>query len=112
MGLLPAILKLMDVPLYKFSSHSIWPSIGVELLITAGSYLTQATILSNLLVVDTLGIYNAIIGRPTLNTPQTVASTYHLALKFPTPSGIRVVHKNQIEARHYYTLALKGQPNV
>lgn len=63
-------------------------------------------------MVDTLGIYNAIIGRPTLNALRAVASTYHLALKFSTPTGVEVFHGNQVEARHCYALALKGQPNA
>lgn len=112
MGLLPTILKLIDVPLYGFSGHSIQPSGGVKLLVTTGNHPTQATVLNNFLVVDTLGVYNAIIGKPTLNTLQAVASTYHLALKFTTPTRVGVVHENQVEVRHCYALALKGQPNT
>lgn len=112
MGLSPTILKPMNVPLYGFSGYTIWPSGEVELLVTVGSHPVQATMLPNFLVVDTPRVYKAIIRRPTLNDLRAIASTYHLALKFSTPSRIGVVHGNQIEARRCYTLALKGQPNV
>lgn len=87
MGLLPTILKPVDVLLYEFSSHSIRPSGGVELLVTANNHHTQATILTNFLVMVTSSVYNTIIRRPTLNTLQAVSYTYHLALKFLAASG-------------------------
>lgn len=67
MGLPPTVLKLVDTSLYGFSSHSIQPYGGVELFMTARSHPAQATMLSNFLIVNTLGVYNAIIGRLTLN---------------------------------------------
>lgn len=78
----------------------------------AGSHSTQATISTNFLIVDALGVYNAIIKKPTLNALRVIASTYQLALKFPTPAGVGVIHGNQVEARCYYTMALKGKPNT
>lgn len=68
--------------------------------------------LTNFLVVDTLDVYNAIIVKLTLNALRVVTSTYHLALKFPTPVEIGVVQGNQVEARCCYALALKGQPSA
>lgn len=88
------VLKLIDTPLYRFFGHSVWPNRGVELLVTAGSHPVQATVMSNFLIIDTPGVYNAIIGRLTLNTLQAVASTYHLALKFPMLVGIEVVQES------------------
>lgn len=82
------------------------------LLVTAGSHPAQATMLTNFLVVDTPGIYNAIIGRPTLNTLRAIASTYHLALKFSTLAEIVVTQGNQVKAHRCYVLALKGQSHV
>lgn len=87
MGLPPNILKPIDAPLYDFSSLSG----GVKLLVIAGSHPDQATVLTNFLVVDTLGIYNSIISKPTLNALKVVVSTYHLALKFPMLVGVGVV---------------------
>lgn len=94
MGLPPTILKLVDFLLYGFSGHNIQRSGGVALLVIVGNHPTQVTVLTNFLVEDTLGVYSAIIGRLTLNTLQVVASTYHLALKFPTSTKVGVVHEN------------------
>lgn len=59
--------------------------------------------------MDTLGVYNAIIERLTLNTLYVVAFTYYLALKLLTPFRVGVVHGSQVEAHCCYLLALKGQ---
>lgn len=98
--------------LYGFFEHSVRPYGGVELLVTVGNHLAQAIVLNNFLIVDTSGVYNAIIRMSTLNTLWVVASTYHPALKFPTSARIRVAHKNQVEAHCCYALALKEQPHV
>lgn len=112
MGLPPTILKPIDAPFCGFFSHNIQPNGGVELLVTMGTYPAQAAILTNFLMVDTPDIYNAIIGCPTMNTLRAVASTYHLALKFPTPARVGVILGNQVEARCCYVLALKRPPNT
>ena len=52
------------------------------------AYLQQITKNVNFLVVDCSSSYNAIIGRPTLNSWKAVTSTYHLLVKFPTEHGI------------------------
>lgn len=62
--------------------------------------------------MDTPGVYNTIIERPTLNALIVVTSTYHLALKFPMLVGVRVVCGSQVKARHYYAFTLKEQLNV
>lgn len=69
MGLPLTILKLVDTPFYGFSSHNVRPHRGVELLVTAGSHSAQATVMSNFLIIDTPGAYNAIIERGGLRKP-------------------------------------------
>lgn len=110
MGLLS--IKQANISFYGFASYSVQPYGRVKLLVTTGSHPIQATILTNLLIMDTLGVCNAIIGRLTLNNLRAVASMYHLALKFPTPPEVKVVYVNQVKARHYYALALKGQSST
>ena len=60
----------------------------------------------NFLVVDYSSSYNAIIGRPTLNSWKTVTSTYHLSVKFPTKYGVGEVQGDQLVAREYYLAML------
>ncbi|KAF8112095.1 hypothetical protein N665_0067s0016 [Sinapis alba] len=47
------------------------------------------------LVVDRPSSYNAIVGTPWISSMQTVPSTYHLCLKFPTPHGIETIWGNR-----------------
>nr|XP_023913140.1 uncharacterized protein LOC112024737 [Quercus suber] len=54
------------------------------------------------LVVDYSSSYNAIIGKPTLNSWKAVTSTYHLSVKFPTDYGIGQVQGDQLAARECY----------
>ena len=50
--------------------------------------------------------YNAIIGRPTLNSWKAVTSTYHLLVKFPTEYGVGEVQGDQLAARKCYLAIL------
>ena len=50
-------------------------------------------------VVDHPAIYNVIMGTPWLNAMQAVPSTYHMGLKFPTPSGVAAIWGCQKQSR-------------
>ena len=50
--------------------------------------------------------YNAIIGRPTLNSWKAVTSTSHLSVKFPTEYGVGEVQGDQVAARKCYLAML------
>ena len=62
-------------------------------------------------MVDCSSSYNAIIGRPTLNSWKVVTSTYHLSVKFLTEHGVGQVQGDQLAARECYLpmLALDEQ---
>ena len=66
----------------------------------------------NFLVVDCSSFYNAIIGRPTLNSWKVVSSTYHLLVKFPTKHGIGHVQGDQLAARECYLAMLAMDEQV
>ena len=66
----------------------------------------------NFLVVDCSSSYNAIIGRPTLNSWKAVTSTYHLSVKFPTEHGVRQVQGDQLAARECYLAMLAMDEQV
>ena len=74
----------------------------VTLPIVVGSYPQQITKSANFLVVDCSSLYNAIIGRPTLNSWKAVTSIYHLSVKFPTEYGIGQAQGDQLAARKCY----------
>ena len=53
-------------------------------------------------MVDCSPSYNAIIGRPTLNSWKAVTSTYHLSVNFPTEYGIGHAQGDQLAVRECY----------
>ena len=60
----------------------------IMLPVVVGAHPQLVTRNVNFLVVDCSSSYNAIIGRPTLNSWKAVTSTYHLSVKFPTEYGV------------------------
>ena len=59
------------------------------------------------LVVDCLFAYNAILGRPTLNSWKAVTSTYHLMIKFPTDYGVGELRGNQVATHEWYVATME-----
>ena len=82
------LLRPACSPLIGFGGMKVQPVGTVTLPVVVGSYPQQITKSVNFLAVDCSSSYNAIIGRPTLNSWKTVTSTYHLSVKFPTEYGI------------------------
>ena len=89
-------LHLVNSPLVGFGGMKVQPIGTVTLLVVVGAYPQQVARNVNFLVVDCSSSYNAIIGRPTLNSWKTVTSTYHLSVKFPTKHGIGQVQGDQL----------------
>ena len=83
----------------------------ITLPMVVGPYPQQITKDMNFLVLDCSSFYNAIIGRPTLNSWKAVTSTYHLSVKFPTKYRVGQVQGDQLAARecHLAMLALNEQ---
>ena len=71
----------------------------VTLPMVVVAYLQQVTKNVNFLVVDCSSSYNAIIGRPTLNSWKAITSTYHLSVKFSTEYGVGQVQGDQLVVR-------------
>nr|MCH9869509.1 hypothetical protein [Serratia marcescens] len=60
-------------------------------------------------IIDCPSTYNIILWCPTLRALQVVASTFHLVIKFPTPSGMSECRGDQVMARTCYFLGVQGQ---
>ena len=84
----------------------VQPMGTITLLVVVGTYPQQVTNNVNFLVVDCSSSYNAIIGRPTLNSWKAVTSTYHLSVKFPTEHGVGQVQGDQLAVRECYLAML------
>ena len=81
-------LRPVNSPLVGFRGMKVQPVGSITLLVVVGAYPQQVTKDVNFLVVDCSSSYNAIIGRPTLNSWKAVMSTYHLSVKFPMKYGV------------------------
>ena len=86
----------------------------ISLPVVVGAYPQQVTRNVNFLVVDCSSSYNAIIGRPSLNSWKAVTSTYHLSVKFPTEYEVGEVQRDQLVARecHLAMLAMDEQTQM
>ena len=95
-------LRPINFPLVGFGGIKVPPMGTISLLVVVGAYPRQITKDVNFLVVDCSSSYNAIIGRPTLNSWKAVTSTYHLSVKFPTEHGVGQVQGDQLATRECY----------
>ena len=95
-------LRPVCSPLIGFGGMKVQPIGTITLPVVVGSYPQQVTKEVNFLVVDCSSSYNAIIGRPTLNSWKVITSTYHLLVKFPTEYGIGQAQGDQLAARECY----------
>ena len=105
-------LRQVNSPLVGFGGMKVQPVGTITLPMVVGVYPQQITKEVNLLVVDCLSSYNAIIGRPTLNSWKAVTSTYHFSVKFPTDYGVGQVQGNQLIARECYLAMLAMDEHV
>ena len=78
-----------------------------KLPMVVGDYPQQITKDVTFLVVNYSSDYNAILGRPTLNSWKEITSTYHLMIKFPTKYEVRKVRGDQVTARGCYIVMLE-----
>ena len=77
-----------NAPLVDFGGTRVLLLGAITLSVVVGNYPQQIAKNVTFLVVDCSSAYNAILGRPTLNSWKAVTSTYHLMIKFPTEYGV------------------------
>ena len=99
-------LRPVNAPLVGFDRMKVQPVGTISLPVVVGAYPQQITKSVDFLVVNCSSSYNAIIGRPTLNSWKAVTSTYHLLVKFPTEHGVGQVQGDQLTARECYLAML------
>ena len=91
MGIGREKLEPVNACLRGFSGERVLPSGSVQLVLTLGDPLCQATTTMRFLIVDAPSAYNMLLGRPSLNAIRVVPSAYHMVIKFPTANGVRMV---------------------
>ena len=104
-------LHPVNSPLVGFRGMKVQFVGTVTLPVVVGAYSQQITKEVNFLVVDCSSSYNAIIGRPTLNSWKAITSTYHLSVKFLIEYGVGQTQGDQLATRECYLalLAMDGQ---
>ncbi|GFZ00594.1 hypothetical protein Acr_14g0002290 [Actinidia rufa] len=100
-------LHPFHTPLIGFGGNTTHPLGWINLPITLGTEPHQTTVWQDFIVVDCPSPYNAILGRPTLGGIKAITSTYHLNVKFPTPTGIGEIKGDQKVARQCFISAMK-----
>ena len=91
-----------NAPLIGFGGTKVLPLGAITLSVVVGNYPQQIAKDMTFLMVDCSSAYNAILGRPTLNSWKAVTSTYHLMIKFPTDDRVGELLGNQVAARECY----------
>ncbi|XP_024011257.1 uncharacterized protein LOC112086524 [Eutrema salsugineum] len=95
MGIDLSEVEAIPKPLTGFSRETTMTMGTLRLPVVAGG----VTKIVEFCVTDHPAIYNVIMGTPWINGMRAVPSTYHLCLKFPTPSGVKTIWGNQKESR-------------
>jgi hypothetical protein len=90
-----------------FAGEQVFPAGSIELSIIVGEHLKQKIIMVKFLLIDRSSMYNAILGRTTLNKLKAITSTSHLKMKFLSEQGIGEVIRNQWVAKQCYNITLK-----
>ena len=88
-----------NAPLVGFRGTRVLPLDAITLSEVVGDYPQQIAKDVTFLVVDYSSAYNAILGRPTLNSWKAVTSTYHMMIKFPIDYEVGGLRGNQVAAR-------------
>ena len=108
MGLKINDLKSSPNPVYGFARDSVTSMGVISLLMTVGDYPRQSCVMANFLVINQPSTFNTVLGRPSLRALKAITSMYHLLMKFPAPSGVGQVYRNQNEARECYNQAVRN----
>ena len=97
----------MNAPLVGFRETRVLPLGAITLSVVVGDYPQQIAKDVTFLVVDCSSAYNAILGRPILNSWKAVTSTYHLMIKFPTDYSMGELRGNQVAAHECYVAMME-----
>ena len=107
MGIGREKLDPINTNLRGFSGEKVLPLGSIQLVLTLGEPLCQATTTVRFLIVDAPSAYNMLLGRPSLNAIKAIPSAYHMMIKFPTVSGVAMVRGDQRVAGECSSASMK-----
>jgi len=99
--------------LYGFTGDQVEVRGHVELRTTFTDDTTSRTINIRYLIVNTPSAYNILLGRPTLNKLEAMASTRHMKMKLPCLEGrVITIKSDQKVTKKCYENSLKTKRGV
>ena len=107
MGIGREKLEPINAHLRGFSREKVLPLGLIQLVLTLGDPLCQATTTIKFLIVEAPLAYNMLLGRPSLNAIRAIPSAYHMVVKFPTENGVGMVRGDQRITRECYLASMK-----
>ena len=107
MGIRREKLEPASTHLRGFSGEKVLPLGSIQLVLTLGDPLCQATMIVRFLIVDAPFAYNVLLGIPSLNAIKAIPSAYHMVIKFPTTNGVGMVRGDQRVAKECYSASMK-----
>ena len=107
MGIGREKLEPVSTHLRGFSREKVLPLGSIQLVLTLGDPLCQATTTVKFLIVDAPSTYKMLLGRPSLNAIKAIPSAYHMMIKFPTTGRVGMVRGDQRVARECYSESMK-----
>ena len=107
MGIGREKLEPVNTHLRGFFREKVLPLGSIQLVLTLGEPLFQATTTERFLIVDTPSAYNMLLGRPSLNAIKSIPFAYHMMIKFPIESGVGMVRGDQRVAKECYSASVK-----
>ena len=91
MGIGREKLEPANTHLRGFSGEKVLPLGFIQLVLTLGDPLCQATTTVRFLIIDSPSAYNVLLGKSSLNAIKAIPSDYHMVIKFPTTNRVGLV---------------------
>ncbi|GKV35101.1 hypothetical protein SLEP1_g43414 [Rubroshorea leprosula] len=106
LGVSPQLMRPCDFPLVGLSGKSVPVRGIISLPIHVGVSPCVVVVTLDFFVIDVPSSFNAILGRPGLNSLQAVVSTQAMMIKFPTPNGVGMARGKPVEVVEEKTLTV------
>jgi hypothetical protein len=112
MGIIHSLLKPADNPLYGFGGKGTFPVGKIELPLSFGVEPNARSEQVMFDIVDMVYLYNAIMGRGSINTFESAIHGLYLYMKIPGPQGVITVYGDQQTACNIERDFVPGQRNI
>jgi hypothetical protein len=112
MGISHNLLKPAANPLYDFGGKDTSPIDKIKLPLSFGTAPNARSEQVTFDIVDMVYLYNAIMGRGSINKFEAAINGLYLCMKIPGPQGVITIYGDQQAARNIERDFVPGQRNV